>query len=83
MTGSDRVAVPRLAADLATGVAIDGVVADGACAKFRVRAGLSGLECDLPSFGMRPLNKMAKWFRACFQPTIGIVYFFDASLIAR
>ena len=26
---------------------------------------------------------MAKWFNAAFQPTIGIVHFFDASWIAR
>jgi hypothetical protein len=33
--------------------------------------------------GIRPSKRMAKWFRACFQPGIGIVHFFDASLIAR
>ena len=32
--------------------------------------------------GLRPSNTMAKWFSAAFQPTIGIVHFFDASWIA-
>ena len=31
---------------------------------------------------MRPSNRMAKWFSACFQPRIGIVHLFDASWIA-
>ena len=33
--------------------------------------------------GKRPSKRMAKWFSACFQPTIGIVPFLDASAIAR
>src|SRR5262249_4008312 len=32
--------------------------------------------------GMRPSKRTAKWFRACFQPTMGIVHFFDAWRIA-
>src|SRR3954468_17365224 len=32
--------------------------------------------------GMRPSKRTAKWFSACFQPTMGIVHFFDASLMA-
>src|SRR5262245_35056341 len=33
--------------------------------------------------GRRPSKRMAKWFRAAFQPTFGIVHFFDASLQDR
>src|SRR5882757_4867325 len=33
----------------------------------------------LPSFGIRPSNRMAKWLRACFQLRIGIVHFLAAS----
>jgi len=32
--------------------------------------------------GMRSANMIAKWFKAAFQPTIGIVHFLDASWIA-
>src|SRR5947199_3294529 len=31
---------------------------------------------------MRPSSRMAKWFKACFQPVMGIVHFFAASPIA-
>ena len=55
-----------------------------ACRKCCVR-GVGTLSArQLLSFaGMRPSNRMAKWFSAAFQPTIGIVHFFDASWIAR
>jgi hypothetical protein len=33
--------------------------------------------------GNRLSKRMAQWFSAYFQPTIRIVHFFDASLIAR
>src|SRR6266446_354828 len=36
-----------------------------------------------PMIGRRFSNTMAKWFRAAFQPRIGIVHRFDASWIAR
>jgi hypothetical protein len=32
--------------------------------------------------GMRPSKRMAKWFRAAFQPTIGIVHLLAASPVA-
>ncbi len=48
----------------------------GPCKSFCVsRAG----ECYLPSLGMRPSNRMAKWLRASFQLRIGIVHFLAAS----
>ena len=52
----------------------------GACKSFCVR-GVGNGDCgQLPmSVGIRPSNTMAKWFKAAFQPTIGIVHFFDAS----
>ena len=51
-----------------------------ACKSFCVR-GVGNGDCgQLPmSVGIRPSNTMAKWFKAAFQPTIGIVHFFDAS----
>ena len=38
---------------------------------------------SLPFGGSRSSNMIAKWFKAAFQPTIGIVHRFDASWIAR
>src|SRR5260370_39833359 len=37
----------------------------------------------LPPCGRRSSNRMAKWFKAAFQPLIGIVQRCDASWIAR
>ena len=60
------------------------VVPAGACNFFVSGALGTGVadQCS-GSRGRRPSNTMAKWFRAAFQPTIGIVHFFDASWIAR
>src|SRR6266704_2845664 len=50
-----------------------------------VSAGL-GTDCAAQFWalaGRRPSNRIANWFKAAFQPLIGIVQRFDASWIAR
>ena len=58
-----------------------------ACWKLCVRCGSRCMPDHLVRFkGSRPstrMARMAKWFSACSQPTIGTVHFFDASLIAK
>jgi hypothetical protein len=55
-----------------------------ACRKSCVRVQRRCMPDHLMRFkGNRPSKRMAKWFNACFQPTIGIVHLFDASAIAR
>ena len=52
----------------------------GTCKFFCAWAIGNGGCCQFPvNGGRRPSNTMAKWFNAAFQPTIGIVHFFDAS----
>ena len=52
---------------------------DRACNFFCVRVQGTSFAGQVVCGGRRPSNTMAKWFNAAFQPTIGIVHFFDAS----